>query len=86
MQAPDVANIDCTDDNVTNCTKGEIPYAGNGIMTGNCTPEGRCEIKGWCPTEIEDTTITYARHQIANVMLVSLICAISYADIPYTCS
>ena len=58
LQAPDVDKIGCTDDNVTNCTSGEIPYAGNGIMTGNCTTEGRCEIKGWCPTEIEDTAVT----------------------------
>lgn len=64
MQAPDVANVDCDPANDThpNCVEGEIPYAGNGAMTGNCTVvdpnKGRCEIRGWCPTEIENTTIT----------------------------
>ena len=76
LQAPIVPNIKCepADLNHPNCTEGVVPHAGNGAMTGRCAPERRCEIGGWCPSEMENTTITYVIEQLVVLpQLTSLI-------------
>ena len=61
MQEPNVPNIECkpADLSHSNCTRDMVPHGGSGPMTGRCAPEGRCEISGWCPTEMENINITY---------------------------
>ena len=73
LQAPIVPNVRCNpaDLNHPNCTEGVVPHAGNGAMTGRCAPEGRCEISGWCPIEMENTTITYVIEQLVVLSLLT---------------
>lgn len=59
VQAPDVAEAYCTED--SECPVGTVFTGGYGPTTGRCdTQVGRCEIYGWCPTQVENKNVTYA--------------------------
>ena len=69
LQSPSVFNSTCNltipNDNPACLNEDLETYTlegGNGPTTGNCIPDddgnGRCEIYGWCETEIEDDDIT----------------------------
>jgi len=54
----------CKDD--SDCTEDEVLETGNGPTTGKCVPNPydetnstmQCEIRGWCPVELENDTVT----------------------------
>ncbi|XP_041840298.1 P2X purinoceptor 3-like [Melanotaenia boesemani] len=64
---PESEKYTCTDDR--NCAKFLNKPASNGILTGKCVPFNStlkmCEIKGWCPAEI-DTIKTKPMMEVEN--------------------
>ncbi|XP_014912764.1 P2X purinoceptor 3 [Poecilia latipinna] len=64
---PETEKYNCTKD--SDCTKYRHRPGGYGIFTGNCVPFktniSMCEIKGWCPAEI-DTIKTEPMNDVEN--------------------
>ena len=46
----------CTFEDTSNCTQYGTAYdpESQGLFTGNCSTNGRCQVFGWCPLE-DDT-------------------------------
>ena len=46
-ESPKVTEANCTHND--DCTEGALYERGHGVATGNCTSDGTCEVRAWCP-------------------------------------